>query len=369
MPARPPHKDEFGVQLAVFTGATVANRQRPAAVALTGQVADLVTEQHGGAVAHPVADQLPGQRAEVDVGAVGGPRERDRCRSFSEVASGRHVGQPAGEFVGVVDPFGAAEKRITGQRLAAAAQIVDALGALHKADVRNRIHEATHVGHHAVLRRVGPELPGHLELLVDAHRFGDVDRPVRQPRRIEQLTEPGVAGAGVVPGSLLSAAAPSRRSTTVIDQSGSRRRSSALSVALMIPLPTNTASTFGAVRACGSDTGLCVLCSRERYLVRQVIPAASDPLFGAVYLSELCHRARRNLPRCAPVSVSGVDPGHSVVVAGVNGSDLDLKATASCGSGQSLFDYSPGSNTSTVLLGPPLNGGGVIAAVPYPGQR
>ena len=71
----------------------------------------------------------------------------------------------------------------------------------------------------------------------------------------------------------------------------------------------------------------------------------------------------------SPVSVSGVDPGRSVIVAGVNGSDLDLKATASCGTGQSLFDYNPGTNTSTALLGPPLNGGGVITAVPYPGQR
>ena len=71
----------------------------------------------------------------------------------------------------------------------------------------------------------------------------------------------------------------------------------------------------------------------------------------------------------SPVSVSGVDTGHSVIVAGVNGSDLDLKATASCGGGQSLIDYNPSTNTSTVLLGPPVNGGGVIAAVPYPGQR
>jgi TolB protein len=55
-------------------------------------------------------------------------------------------------------------------------------------------------------------------------------------------------------------------------------------------------------------------------------------------------------------------------VAGVNGGDLDLRATASCGGGQSLFDYNPGSNTSTVLLGPPLTGGGVIGAVPYADQ-
>jgi hypothetical protein len=70
-----------------------------------------------------------------------------------------------------------------------------------------------------------------------------------------------------------------------------------------------------------------------------------------------------------PVSVPDVDPSSSVRVIGVNGGDLDLQATASCGGGQSLFDYNPGTNTSTVLLGPPLNGGGVIDAVPYPGQR
>jgi hypothetical protein len=64
-----------------------------------------------------------------------------------------------------------------------------------------------------------------------------------------------------------------------------------------------------------------------------------------------------------------VESGRGVIVAGFNGTDLDLQATASCGGGQSLFDYNPGTNTSTVLLGPPLNGGGVIKAVPFAGQR
>jgi hypothetical protein len=71
----------------------------------------------------------------------------------------------------------------------------------------------------------------------------------------------------------------------------------------------------------------------------------------------------------SPVSVSGVESGRSVIVAGIKGADLDLRATASCGGGQSLVDYNPGTNTSTVLLGPPVNGGGVIAAMPFAGQR
>ncbi|MBV8292427.1 MAG: hypothetical protein JOY55_11560 [Mycobacterium sp.] len=71
----------------------------------------------------------------------------------------------------------------------------------------------------------------------------------------------------------------------------------------------------------------------------------------------------------SPVSVPSVESGRSVIVAGISGADLDLQATAACGGGQSLVDYNPGTNTSTVLLGPPLNGGGVIKAVPFPGQR
>lgn len=68
------------------------------------------------------------------------------------------------------------------------------------------------------------------------------------------------------------------------------------------------------------------------------------------------------------VSVPNVKGG-SVVVVGANGGDLTLHARAGCGGGQSLIDYNPTAGTSTVLLGPTVNGGGVINAVPYPGQR
>jgi hypothetical protein len=68
------------------------------------------------------------------------------------------------------------------------------------------------------------------------------------------------------------------------------------------------------------------------------------------------------------VSVPDVKSG-SIAVIGVNGGDLDLQARAGCGGGQSLIDYNPTAGTSTVLLGPTVNGGGVIDAMPYPGQR
>jgi hypothetical protein len=70
------------------------------------------------------------------------------------------------------------------------------------------------------------------------------------------------------------------------------------------------------------------------------------------------------------VSVPNVDPGHSIYVIGVHGGNLDLQAmVAGCGPAQSLLDYDPAAGTATVLLGPPLNAGSVIEALPYPGQQ
>jgi hypothetical protein len=82
---------------------------------------------------------------------------------------------------------------------------------------------------------------------------------------------------------------------------------------------------------------------------------------GSAFLSRLTpdmHTTKVNVP--------GVDDAHSVLVKGVAGDTLVLQATMSCGSGVSLLTYDPAANTSTVLLGPPVNGGGVIEAVPYP---
>ncbi|MFZ1163588.1 hypothetical protein [Mycobacterium sp.] len=69
-----------------------------------------------------------------------------------------------------------------------------------------------------------------------------------------------------------------------------------------------------------------------------------------------------------PVDVPDVDAHSSVRVIGSNGGHLLLQGRAACGGGQALFDYNPAANTSTALLGPPLNAGGVIAALPYPGR-
>lgn len=154
-----------------------------------------MTEQRRRAAAHAEPDQLSRQRAEVDVGAVARPIQRGR---FGEVPPVGHQRQPAGELVGVLDQFDAGEQRVGRQRLLPAPQILDGPRPAHETRVRDRGHEAP-IGQHAVLHGIRPELAGHLELLVDAHRFGDVDGAVGALRGVVELAQRRMPGAGVVP--------------------------------------------------------------------------------------------------------------------------------------------------------------------------
>jgi hypothetical protein len=63
------------------------------------------------------------------------------------------------------------------------------------------------------------------------------------------------------------------------------------------------------------------------------------------------------------VSVPNVDEYRSVSVLGVYHGHLELQASLSCGDGEALVDYDPTAGTSTVLLGPTVNGGGVRNAL------
>jgi hypothetical protein len=70
-----------------------------------------------------------------------------------------------------------------------------------------------------------------------------------------------------------------------------------------------------------------------------------------------------------PVSVPDVQNHRSIGVVGVNGGDLELRASLACGSGEALLDYNPTTNTTTVLLGPPVNGGSVLQVLPYADKK
>lgn len=82
---------------------------------------------------------------------------------------------------------------------------------------------------------------------------------------------------------------------------------------------------------------------------------------GSLFLGEL-----QSNGTSSEVTVPDVDSGSSVVVIGTDGSRLALQATVGCGSGISAMWFNPTENTTSVVLGPPVNGGGVIAALVYP---
>jgi hypothetical protein len=85
---------------------------------------------------------------------------------------------------------------------------------------------------------------------------------------------------------------------------------------------------------------------------------------GVIYLAKL-----NDDGTTTPVSVPEAEKGKSIQVLGADGSTLDLQVEAACGGGQAVLRYDPAANTSTTLLAPPVNGGGVIATVPYGGRR
>jgi hypothetical protein len=84
---------------------------------------------------------------------------------------------------------------------------------------------------------------------------------------------------------------------------------------------------------------------------------------GVIYLAKLDADGTTS-----EVEVPDVTAG-TIVVVGVNGDSLRLQVKAACGGGISLVDFDPTTNTTTTLLGSPLNGGGVIDAVAFNGQR
>ena len=89
----------------------------------------------------------------------------------------------------------------------------------------------------------------------------------------------------------------------------------------------------------------------------------SEGACGSMFLSRLAADGHST-----KVSVPGVDNDRSVGVVGVSGdhTKLVLMAAMSCGPGMSLLTYDPATNASSELQGPPVNGGTVIVARPYP---
>jgi TolB protein len=84
---------------------------------------------------------------------------------------------------------------------------------------------------------------------------------------------------------------------------------------------------------------------------------------GVTYLAKLNADGTTSQVAVPDVSVDG-----SVFVVGANRNDLQITARAGCGGSEALVTYDTTEARSTVLLGPPVNGGDVVDVLPYPGQ-
>ena len=73
-------------------------------------------------------------------------------------------------------------------------------GAVHKTHMRAGMDERPRVRDRPLGHEVGPQLPREVELDVDVERLRDVDAAVAPFRRVVELAQCRVPGAGIVPG-------------------------------------------------------------------------------------------------------------------------------------------------------------------------
>jgi hypothetical protein len=85
----------------------------------------------------------------------------------------------------------------------------------------------------------------------------------------------------------------------------------------------------------------------------------SEGACGTMFLSRLTPDMHTT-----KVIVPGVQDS-IVIVVGATADKMVLLGKVGCGGTNSLLTYDPATNTSTVLLGPPINGGGVTEALMY----
>jgi TolB protein len=77
----------------------------------------------------------------------------------------------------------------------------------------------------------------------------------------------------------------------------------------------------------------------------------------------------RRLPNGTTQEVKVPKAANDERVIGAGSAQVALQAVLGCGGGQSLFWFDPTTAKETPLLGAPLNGGGVLTALPYPGLQ
>ncbi|MCY1289312.1 hypothetical protein D9M70_384000 [compost metagenome] len=190
-------EDEACGHFAIGAGLGVLDADIPAAVGAV-EAGDLLEVADAGALqAFEVLQQLVGDRAEVDVGAVHGAGRGDL---LGRVAALHHQRRPFGHGGAVFGVFHLAEGMVLAEQLMALLEERGVLLAAHEGEVRDRIDEVPGRAEGALAAHVGPELLGDLELGIDVDGLLDVDGAISRLGRVVQLAEACVAGTRVVPG-------------------------------------------------------------------------------------------------------------------------------------------------------------------------
>jgi hypothetical protein len=189
-------KHEPGGDLPVFTGAFIPDPHTPD-VPVAVQILDTVAEIDGEAVLPPdEIEEMPGQGAIVHI------RTGQHARGgniLAWITAFHDQRDPLLNVLPVIRVFHSAIAVMGGERGEAPLKKGDILPSAHKTEVGYGMNEGSRVGDRARLHQIGPELAGEIELGVDLQGLGNVHASVRVLGSVVQLTERGVAGAGVVP--------------------------------------------------------------------------------------------------------------------------------------------------------------------------
>jgi hypothetical protein len=135
-----------------------------------------------------------------------------------------------------------------------------------------------------------------------------------------------------------------------------------------VPIDGSTPTALTAPINLGQQTGADLGDSNAWQLPSGAFVQASGPNEAPNAICNLSYLAKLN-PDGTTTPVPVPDASGVPLVIGAHDSDLDIQTSVACGSGQALLSYAPAANTSTVLLGPPVNGGGVRTAVAFPAAR
>ena len=163
--------------------------------AVARDVLNLGAVANGHAALHHCIQVLTGQCAVVDVGAVIEPANSHRV---VEVATLSHQRHGFSELLFGIAELHVREQWVVLQSLVTSLEVVHLLHTVSERHVRHGINELGRVSQYPLFHQVGPELAGHLELLVDAHSLGDINLATHF-RRVVEFTQSGVAGTRVVP--------------------------------------------------------------------------------------------------------------------------------------------------------------------------